>query len=159
MIKMDQAFPLRFCILQAIKNWTVGRSRNETRYGKHCLQKCQPGQNKFKQIMQLKSTNLYTCCYGNIICIHVVMVTIDIHVAMPVTYYIKLYIVGINMRGCGSRFLLEKRRKCGQADLLLDQHHHTQYLQGGHYIGVYTMLHCMVCDHVTLPYITVQLIM
>ena len=23
--KMDQAFPLRFCILQAIKNWTLGR--------------------------------------------------------------------------------------------------------------------------------------
>ena len=27
--KMDQAFPLRFCILQAIKNWTVGRPGNE----------------------------------------------------------------------------------------------------------------------------------
>ena len=26
---MDQAFPLSFCILQAIKNWTVGRPRNE----------------------------------------------------------------------------------------------------------------------------------
>ena len=29
--KMDQAFPLRYCILQAIKNWTVGRSWNEAR--------------------------------------------------------------------------------------------------------------------------------
>ena len=27
--KMDQAFHLRFCTLQAIKNWTVGRSGNE----------------------------------------------------------------------------------------------------------------------------------
>ena len=27
--KMDQAFPLHFCILQAIKNWTVGRPRNK----------------------------------------------------------------------------------------------------------------------------------
>ena len=27
--KMDQAFPLCFCILQAIKNWTVGRTLNE----------------------------------------------------------------------------------------------------------------------------------
>ena len=56
------------------------------------------------------------------------------------------------MRGRGSRFLLEERRKCGQVDLLLDQRHHTQYLQVGHYIEVYTM--CYVCDHVTLLYIT-----
>ena len=28
--KMDQAFPLRFFILQVIKNWTVGRPGNET---------------------------------------------------------------------------------------------------------------------------------
>ena len=27
--KMDQAFPLRFCTLQAIKNWTVERPENE----------------------------------------------------------------------------------------------------------------------------------
>ena len=27
--KMDQAFPLHFCILQVIKNWTVGRPGNE----------------------------------------------------------------------------------------------------------------------------------
>ena len=27
--KMDQVFPLRFYILQAIKNWTVGRSGNK----------------------------------------------------------------------------------------------------------------------------------
>ena len=27
--KMDQAFPLHFCILQVIKNWTVGRAENE----------------------------------------------------------------------------------------------------------------------------------
>ena len=27
--KMDQAFPLHFCILQAIKNWTVGRPGNK----------------------------------------------------------------------------------------------------------------------------------
>ena len=26
---LDQAFPLRFCILQAIKNWTVGGPGNE----------------------------------------------------------------------------------------------------------------------------------
>ena len=30
-IKMDQAFPLHFCILQAIKNWTVGRPGNEAK--------------------------------------------------------------------------------------------------------------------------------
>jgi len=28
-IKMDQAFPLCFCILQAIKNWMMGRPGNE----------------------------------------------------------------------------------------------------------------------------------
>ena len=28
-IQMDQAFPLHFCILRAIKNWTVGRPGNE----------------------------------------------------------------------------------------------------------------------------------
>ena len=27
--KMDQAFPLHFCILQEIQNWTVGRPGNE----------------------------------------------------------------------------------------------------------------------------------
>ena len=27
--KMDQAFPLCFCILQVIKNWTVGRPGSE----------------------------------------------------------------------------------------------------------------------------------
>ena len=27
--KMEQAFPLRFCILQVIKNWTVGRPGNK----------------------------------------------------------------------------------------------------------------------------------
>ena len=29
--KMDQVFPLQFCILQAIKNWTVGRPGNEAK--------------------------------------------------------------------------------------------------------------------------------
>ena len=29
MMKMDQAFPFHFCILQVIKNWTVGRPGNE----------------------------------------------------------------------------------------------------------------------------------
>ena len=28
--KMDQAFPLHFCVLQAIKNWMVGRPKNKT---------------------------------------------------------------------------------------------------------------------------------
>ena len=30
--KMDQAFPPLFCILQAIKNWTVGRHGNEANH-------------------------------------------------------------------------------------------------------------------------------
>ena len=29
---MDQAFPLRFCILQAIKNWMAGMPGNEGRH-------------------------------------------------------------------------------------------------------------------------------
>ena len=34
---MDQAFPLRFCILQAIKNWMVERPGNEDRQHSNLL--------------------------------------------------------------------------------------------------------------------------
>ena len=38
--EMDQAFPLHFCILQAIKNWTVGRPGNVARVGTLIVQVC-----------------------------------------------------------------------------------------------------------------------
>ena len=41
-IHMDQAFPLHFayCILQVIKNWTVGRTRNGVTVSYVCTGAC-----------------------------------------------------------------------------------------------------------------------
>ena len=58
---MDQAFPLRFCILQAIKNWTVGRPGNKATfdYDRHCdlgiIYRYSDGEIE-QQVVQLRNT-------------------------------------------------------------------------------------------------------
>ena len=69
-IRIYQAFPFRFCILQAIKNWTVGRPRLRVT---HCV--------------ECSSANTRTCKMGNAILCK--------KVPDPIPTYLHLHAIGV----------------------------------------------------------------
>ena len=73
---MDQAFPLRFCILQAIKNWTVGRPGNGAIHKQLCLCSYRPK----------PQGNIYILPYPQVACTVLFVVLIRLHNGLQVLH-------------------------------------------------------------------------